>query len=249
MNNPLANYPQREANVSGLANVREQQLVNLFQTVFHNLRTHVGNIRVLSDMARGENQPDERDMALIHLGVATEDLEKTIDDMARIAFVCDGGEIERENLLLKDFIDRMEFLFNSHDQPAKVKIINRVPREVKVFCNRVYLESILLNLCANAIRYAHQDRFPEIIFGWSEVDQSKVLSVADNGLGIDLQRHSEALFGLYKTFHQRVDAGGLGLYITKYQVEAMGGRIDVESKVDHGTTFYIRFRDTGGASV
>lgn len=243
MNNPLAKNPHRETDVPALKNDREQQLVNLFQTVFHNLRTHVGNIRVLSDMARNEQHPDEREMALIHLGVVTEDLTKTIDDMARIAFVCDGGEIETENLLLKDFIDRMDFVFNSHGRPAQVAIVNRVPREVTVHFNRAYLESILLNLCANAIRYAHQDRFPEIVFGWSEVDHHKVLSVADNGLGIDLKQHSQTLFGLYKTFHQHVDSGGLGLYITKYQVEAMGGHIHVESEVDRGTTFYIRFRE------
>lgn len=249
MNNPLANHPHRETDLSGMQNDREQRLVNLFQTVFHNLRTHTGNIRILSDMARSEQHPDEREMALIHLGVVAEDLGKTIDDMARIAFVCNGTEIEQEDLLLKDFIDKMDFVFNSYGRPAQVKIVNRVPREVSVHCNRAYLESILLNLCANAIRYAHPDRFPEIVFGWSEVDHNKVLSVADNGLGIDLQRHSQALFGLYKTFHQHVDGGGLGLYITKFQVEAMGGQIHVESEVDRGTTFYIRFRDTNETFV
>lgn len=77
-------------------------------------------------------------------------------------------------------------------------------------------------------------------------DDEPVLTIADNGLGIDLERHGDKLFGLYKTFHTTKDAKGLGLFITKVQVEAMGGRITVESAVDRGTSFHIHF---GSASA
>ena len=66
-----------------------------------------------------------------------------------------------------------------------------------------------------------------------------ILIFEDNGLGIDLKKHSKKLFGIYKTFHVHEDSRGVGLFITKNQVESMGGRIEVQSEVNVGTTFKI----------
>jgi signal transduction histidine kinase len=66
-----------------------------------------------------------------------------------------------------------------------------------------------------------------------------VLQVSDNGLGIDLSQYENRLFNMYETFHGNSDARGIGLFITRNQVEAMGGKIEVESKVNNGTVFKI----------
>ena len=71
----------------------------------------------------------------------------------------------------------------------------------------------------------------------------KVLTISDNGLGIDLEKYKDSLFGMYKTFHKHPDSRGIGLFITKNQVEAMGGKIEVESKVGEGTAFKIYFNE------
>jgi signal transduction histidine kinase len=70
-----------------------------------------------------------------------------------------------------------------------------------------------------------------------------VLTVQDNGRGIDLVKNRAKLFGMYKTFHDNEDARGVGLFITKNQVEAMLGTIAVDSQVDLGTTFTIHFNE------
>lgn len=70
-----------------------------------------------------------------------------------------------------------------------------------------------------------------------------MLVIADNGVGIDLEKHGSALFGLYKTFHNKQETTGIGLFITKYQIEAMKAKISVTSKVGFGTTFKIHFFD------
>ena len=66
-----------------------------------------------------------------------------------------------------------------------------------------------------------------------------LLSFEDNGLGIDLKRHGEKVFGMYKTFHEHKESRGIGLFITKSQIEAIKGKVEVESEVDQGTTFKI----------
>jgi signal transduction histidine kinase len=77
-----------------------------------------------------------------------------------------------------------------------------------------------------------------------EVNNMIVLTFKDNGIGIDLERNRDKIFGLYQRFHNYSDSKGLGLYLVKSQVESMGGTISVESEVDKGTTFTIIFKST-----
>ena len=104
-----------------------------------------------------------------------------------------------------------------------------------------YLESILLNFTSNAIKYRNP-HVPLVITIESGIEAGKpIIQVSDNGLGIDLAKHGEQLFGMYKTFHQNPNARGIGLFMTKNQVESLGGRISVKSEPNKGTAFKIHF--------
>ena len=105
-----------------------------------------------------------------------------------------------------------------------------------------YLESILLNLITNAIRYKQPGRKPVIFIQTYTENDKDYLEVSDNGMGIDLDEYGEKMFGMYKSFHpNNPEAKGIGLFITKNQVEALGGTISVSSTLDIGTTFKIKF--------
>ena len=110
---------------------------------------------------------------------------------------------------------------------------------VKYF--KPYLESIFQNLLTNAIKYRSSDRKPAIHFKSVVLGQHLELHVTDNGQGIDLQKFGGKLFGLHKTFHEHREARGVGLFLVKTQIEALGGSIRVMSEVNKGTTFIIRF--------
>ena len=102
-----------------------------------------------------------------------------------------------------------------------------------------YLDSIFTNLISNAIKYKSPERVPVIKITTKNVNNSIILSVTDNGLGIDLVKHKDNLFKIRKVFHHHPDAKGFGLFMTKTQVEAMGGKIWAESSPGAGTTFFI----------
>jgi signal transduction histidine kinase len=70
--------------------------------------------------------------------------------------------------------------------------------------------------------------------------------VADNGLGIDLDKFGNNLFGLYRRFHTHVDGKGLGLYLVKSQVLAMRGKVTTQSQVGVGTTFTVVLEEMTG---
>jgi signal transduction histidine kinase len=112
-----------------------------------------------------------------------------------------------------------------------------------VMAVRPLLDSILLNLISNAIKYRDPVRPPRILIRTEHINGETCLSVTDNGLGIDLEAFGGKLFTLYGRFHSHVDGKGLGLYLVKTHVQAMGGRIEVESEPGKGSTFRVFFKD------
>ena len=112
-----------------------------------------------------------------------------------------------------------------------------------IHANEPYLESIIYNLFSNALKYRSEKRVLELSISTFKDGNDVVLKICDNGVGIDLESYGQKLFGLYQRFHDHVGGKGMGLYLVKTQVEALGGSIAVESKVDHGTTFTITFKE------
>jgi signal transduction histidine kinase len=125
------------------------------------------------------------------------------------------------------------------------KVQLNIDLEVKEFVSiKAYINSILYNLISNAIQYRSPDCKPVVNISSRREGKYFVLEVADNGLGIDLEKHQGELFKLYKRFHTHIEGKGLGLYITKQQVEKLNGFVEVESKPDKGTRFSIFLKST-----
>lgn len=104
---------------------------------------------------------------------------------------------------------------------------------------KAYVNSILYNLISNAIQYRSPERSPVIQVSSYRTQDCCVIEVADNGLGIDLEKHRNDVFKLYKRFHTHIEGKGLGLYITKQQVEKLNGFLEVDSIPDEGTRFRV----------
>jgi signal transduction histidine kinase len=107
-----------------------------------------------------------------------------------------------------------------------------------------YIHSILMNLVSNAIKYRHPDRKPVIAIHSEVRDGVFSLTIQDNGLGMDLNVYKDKLFMLYSRFHSHVEGKGIGLFLVKTQVSSLGGKIDVVSRPDEGTCFYLSFKHT-----
>ncbi|HYV94396.1 MAG TPA: ATP-binding protein [Chitinophagales bacterium] len=106
-----------------------------------------------------------------------------------------------------------------------------------------YLHSIFYNLISNSLIYRKHDIPPVIKIKSHKLKDTIELLFKDNGMGIDLEKNGNQVFGLYKRFHSKnTDGKGMGLYMVKTQVEALGGKISIESEVNKGTTFKIEFK-------
>lgn len=226
-----------------ILNEQNKRLLNFAHIVSHNLRSHAGNFKMLLDIIEGDNEQDIKDESLIYLRTNSNDLSETIENLKELVDIHSDLKPIKEHLNLSQYLRKMINLLSEEFTRHKVDIRINIPEDLTVHFNPAYLESLLLNFSTNAVKYSHPERTPKIHYDFAVVNGEKVLSISDNGLGIDLEKHGEALFGMYKTFHRHPNSRGIGLFMSKNQVEAMGGRIEVVSKVNLGSCFKIYFNE------
>ncbi|WP_167571786.1 ATP-binding protein [Aquimarina algiphila] len=171
--------------------------------------------------------------------MASNDLTETIGHLNEVVLMNTSVDQNLVGINLCEAIDRVVNSVAMNAKKLGVRIINEVEEHVTILGIPAYLDSILLNFTTNGIKYRSPKRDSYLIFNTYLEGDFIVLNIEDNGLGIDLNKHHAKLFGMYKTFHRNKEARGIGLFITKNQVEAIGGKIDIESQVDKGTTFKI----------
>ena len=219
---------------------QNNRLSNFAHIVSHNLRSHASNLKMLLDLFKNADN-DERDEMLQHLEGISDGLSITISHLKELVEIQTEIKNVKEKLNLRHYLKNILTILHNEITKHSVTIEINIPLDVTIDYNPAYLESILLNFTTNAIKYSSADKKPIISYDFGIENGYKVLSVTDNGLGIDLKKHKNSLFGMYKTFHKNKNSRGIGLFITKNQVEAMGGRIEVFSEVNKGTTFKIYF--------
>jgi signal transduction histidine kinase len=223
---------------------QNSRLLNFSHIVSHNLSTQAGNIKSILDFIDIDEKKETIKEMLTHLRTVSNDLNDTILNLNQIVQIQSNMNIIVKPLNLSEYINKTISTIKDFNSEAKANIVNNVPEYLMINFNPAYLESVLQNFVTNAIRYAHPERNPQVVFDYViEEDGNKALKITDNGLGIDLEVYGDLLFGMYKTFHKHKDARGIGLHITKNQIEAMKGNIFVESQVGVGTTFKIVFND------
>ncbi|GAB2775084.1 sensor histidine kinase [Salinimicrobium soli] len=222
---------------------QNQRLVNFSYIISHDLRSHSSNIQSILDLYQTSELPEEREQYIQLLLKVTSNLNQTLHHLNEVVSIQNKTDLKRESLKISEFVEKTIENLEMRIQEKKAKISVDVPEEARIYFNSAYLESVLLNFLSNSLRFSDKNRNPQIEVKAEKLNNDKwSLKISDNGIGIDLQKNKGKLFGLYKTFTDLQDSRGIGLFITKHQVEAMGGEIEVESELGSGTTFKINFQ-------
>lgn len=220
---------------------QNERLKNFTYIVSHNIRSHVANIVGILDIDDLMASEEERRMAWGILKESAASLDQTLHNLHEILSIQSHTNLPFTSFNVYQEINRVvksiEFLMDQ----AETSIHYNFNKEEIINSNTAYFESIILNLLTNAIKYKSYTRRLEINLGLVNEGKFKVITFKDNGSGIDLKRFGEEMFGMYKRFHGNKDARGLGLFIIKTQIEAMKGKIEVESEVGIGTAFKLHF--------
>jgi PAS domain S-box-containing protein len=220
---------------------QNDQLNEFAHIISHNLRAPVGNIQALISLLTEDSSIDDFKLVFTNLQKTAVNLRETLNELLDLLRVSKLHEIERSPIRFEDILMKVKEDLMGDILNCNAWIVTDFGACPVVNHYKPYLESIVLNLMSNALKYRHPGRDPEIRFETHLVAGKPVLYVKDNGTGIDLNKYRDQIFGLRKVFHGNSDAHGVGLFLTKTQVEALGGKIYVESVVNQGTTFVIEF--------
>jgi PAS domain S-box-containing protein len=233
-----------EAIRTGLIN-RIHQLEELNHIIAHNLRGPANNIVLLAEMLKDrheEKNPTESRLELKdiveYLNEGAHSLVTSLNTLMEVVQISMTKEIPFDDCNIYDITHEILDQLNSivFETGAFVQLDMGIDT---VRYPKVFLESIIYNLLSNALKYISKDRIPDILVRTYKEDDKIKISVKDNGLGIDLVKHGSRLFKLNQVFHKNPESKGIGLYITKAQVESFGGNIQVKSRENEGSEFIV----------
>ena len=209
--------------------------------ISHNLRAPVANILGLADLLEDHSSSQHQKKVFEGLVSNVKRLDNVMRDLNQILQVKSAVTQRRAHVNLDEIVLSVKDSLQNLIEKAKVEIRTDFRVFNEVYTVPGYLYSIFYNLIFNSIKYRREGVPPVITIKSAQVQDEIHFLFEDNGMGIDLLRKGDEVFGLYKRFHPHVEGKGIGLYMVKTQVELLGGRVSVTSEVNSGTTFAIKW--------
>ena len=235
---------KRELQIEKMAEIaksQNKQLMHLTQVMTQNMRSHAGNLELTLELLQGSNCPEEEKELIQNVEAISKSLNDSVDQLNSIITSQTKGAGNIQTIEFADVLKKVTSNLGNLIQNSETEIFSDFSEVPAIDYIPEYLENIFTQLISNALRFKHPKRNPAIdIFSFYEEDEV-CLMIRDNGLGIDLNRFGNDMFKINTTFHNGSSGNGLGLFIVKNQVETLQGSLSIESCVNKGSTFRIRF--------
>jgi PAS domain S-box-containing protein len=226
------------------------QLEELSHIIAHNLRGPAGNINILVEAMVAKHKGGSyaeanplssaftEEEALGYIKDSSNSLMNSLQTLMEITEIKLNKDVPYNDCNVPEIIKDITSQLHGIIYEKRAVIIE----DLAVKCIKYpqgYFESILYNLVSNALKYSQSDT-PPVIWITTRMHNDRVqVIVKDNGIGIDMKKFGDRVFKLNEVFHQGYDSKGVGLYITKTQIESFGGSIVVHSAPNEGSEFIV----------
>ena len=219
-------------------------LDNFVYCASHDLKAPISNMEGLLSALREEIPVvgEGVEPILERLEDSVRKINRTIQDLSDVSKVQREPESEeQERIRFEHVYEEVQTNLQDMAEQSGIQIRADFSRQPEVWFSYQNLQSILQNLLTNAIKYRSPDRDSWVTVRTEDTPDYVLLTVTDNGIGIDLARHEKKIFSLFKRVHDHVEGSGVGLYIVKRIIDNHHGKIEVESEVGKGTAFRVYF--------
>lgn len=210
----------------------------------HNLRAPLTNLMSICRLINMDTIKDSVTIKLVNgFKVSTQHLNETLADLIDMLIIKENKNLPLDTVMLETVLAKVltSLQFSFEKKNAQINFDFSKAPSVKFYPS--YLESIFLNLITNSLKYSSPERNPILKVNSEPMGSGGVRIVySDNGLGMDMAKVRHKIFGLYQRFHTNADSKGIGLYLIHSQVTSLGGKIEVESELNVGTTFSLTFK-------
>lgn len=230
---------ERNNNIKNLTKINKE-LKDFSYTTSHDLKSSVNNLLMIFELIDSSLITDKETLDLMNILKSTTEtisqkIQSSVNKLTMEKQVAISIEDLPLNTNLEEVLKSIKYLIAN----SQVKISTDFSLLPKIRFNKEYLKSIFLNLITNSIKYAKPNTFASVSITSQRKDGKNQLIYSDNGLGFDMDKVQDKIFGLHQKFHQHIDSSGVGLYLIYNHITNLGGTIDVQSAVNEGTTFTI----------
>lgn len=215
-------------------------------TASHDLKAPVLNIEGLimnleKKLEKEEvlKENDQKLIDLIYHSIIR--FKATIQDLAEIVKIQKTFKEDAATVSFEEIIEDVKESIREMIIQTNATITVDIKDASQINISRNNLKSVIYNLLSNAVKYRSIGRKPEIFIQTEKVEEYIVMTIRDNGLGMD-SSDKDKIFVMFKRLHDHVEGTGVGLYIVKKIIDNMGGKIEVESSVGEGSTFKVYFK-------
>jgi len=217
------------------------KLLYFTRVIFHNLKGHAINYELMFNFLENAESDKEVEEILSVLRYSTKSLSENIYDLREMITIKNGTKTKKERLVLNDYIFKAEKNLTGEIKMSRAKIINEIPDVLKVKSYSACLENMLTNCISNAIKFKKLNKAPLITISNSITKKHTIISISDNGIGMDLNEKGDKLFKVASSLSNDSESRGMGLFLVKHQMDIMKGEIEVESLPNEGTTIHLLF--------
>lgn len=211
----------------------------LLDTISHDIKNPLANLVMAIDLFKDVSPNDEvefKSLLKIVDGALTK-MHKLIIELTEVRKEEYKYKTEEELLNFEHILEDVRLTLSDNIIAANAVITSEINFSEIVFSRRK-IRSIIYNLINNAIKFKSSERQPNIIVTTKKENEFMVISVKDNGIGIDESR-LEAIFSKYYRSENAIEGSGIGLYLVKELVCNAGGRVVVKSQLGKGTKFKV----------
>ncbi len=229
---------------AALVKLQAKELEQFAYTATHDLKTPINNIEsYLTFLKKDTTINSEKSLIAIEwIDKSVDHCKKLIQNLVTVVKIKEESSFDISSIDVGSILKTVLGLLQSEIKQSKARINVDFKRCPKIRYSVPHLESLLLNLLSNAIKYRSSNRALEINISTVNEDGYSLLSVQDNGIGINVNRDREKVFGLFKRAHKDTDGTGMGIYIVNETLKKFGGKIELKSEVDKGATFMVYFK-------
>ncbi|MCZ8344713.1 MAG: PAS domain S-box protein [Leptospira sp.] len=220
---------------------QNKQILSFNQIVSHHLRAPISNLKSIIQLLEETNNPSEKKELEAHLSKIADSLDSILEDLIATIRIQKVDAQQSEILSIGETFELAKNLLKDEIEAKHLEIHTDFSKAPEIRFPKEFLISIFTNLISNSIRFSSQTRRLKIEVNSSKHHPYVEIKFTDNGIGIDLERYGDQVFQLRKTFHRNSSGKGLGLFLIRYKMETMGGKVMIKSHLDSFTSVILHF--------
>jgi hypothetical protein len=231
----------------------EELKTNFLNLVTHDLKTPVARIQGLAEVLirkANERLIDRDRETLQHIIGSTEELNRFISSILELSKVeSQSLKLQIESKDINQLIERCVEGIKASARARRIKIQLQLDPLFPVRIDAGLISKVMNNLVDNAIKYSPEES--EVLIVSRETESWIEVLIQDRGIGMTPEEQQSLFTRFYRAKNNttaEISGTGLGLYLTRYFIEAHGGSVEVESEKGKGSTFKIRLPIEGAPS-